>query len=50
MDRRFLRRYVVLIFILVLCACATWYVTSKNGQPYADAVLVKLLEEVSAYV
>lgn len=45
MDRRFLRRYVLLIFILALCACAAWYVTSENGQPYADAVLARLLDQ-----
>lgn len=48
MDRRFLKRYVVLVFILVLCACAAWYVTKETGQPYADAVLVKQTEECCA--
>lgn len=49
MDRRFLKRYVVLIFILVLCACATWYITGENGKPYADAVLVELLDNTDCF-
>lgn len=49
MDRRFLKRYVVLIFILVLCACAAWYITGENGKPYADAVLVELLDNTDCF-
>lgn len=49
MDRRFLKRYVVLIFILVLCACTAWYVTNKNGRPYADAVLVELSDKTDCF-
>lgn len=39
MAGKFLKRYVILALILMLCAGAAWYFSRGSAGPYEDAVL-----------
>lgn len=36
-----MRRYLLLILVLIICAGVAWYLTSASGVPADDAVLAK---------
>ena len=40
-HRDYLRRYLLLILVLIICAGVAWYLTSASGVPADDAVLAK---------
>ena len=41
MNRDYLRRYLLLILVLIICAGVAWYLTNATGLPADDAVLAK---------
>ena len=41
MNRDYLRRYLLLILVLIICAGVAWYLTNAAGHPAEDAVLAK---------
>ena len=41
MNRDYLRCYLLLILVLIICAGVAWYLTSTSGMPADDAVLAK---------
>ena len=41
LNRDYLRRYLLLILVLIICAGVAWYLTNMSGMPADDAVLAK---------
>lgn len=42
LNRDYLRRYLLLILVLIICAGVVWYLTNAAGLPADDAVLAKM--------
>lgn len=42
LNRDYLRRYLLLILVLIICAGVAWYLTNAAGLPADDAVLAKM--------
>lgn len=41
MNEKFLRRYLILIAVLVLCAGVVWFMANSSKTPADDAVLAR---------
>lgn len=44
MDEKMMKRYLILLLALLVCAGAAWYLTKRTGTPKGDAVLASSRE------